>query len=215
MLIGANDPVCVLYYVYEKCWRRRSGKPYALRTVPGWAVLGPVNVANSSSSQVANVNYVKHGDELSDRQMRKFLRIDDIDMNRSSKKAMSVEDQETLKTLENSVRVVDGHHETGMLWRSVTPWMPNNKQMAKARLQSLKRKLQRDEMFRKKYREVMENLIEGGFARKSSEEVTARQSGETWYLLHHGVFHSQKDKIRTVFDAVAMQNGVLLNNRLH
>ena len=94
-----------------------------------------------------NVNFVKYGDELSDQQMRQFLRLDDIDMNRSSKKAMSVEDQEALKRMENSVRVVDGHYEVGMLWKSVTPWLPNNRQMAEARLQSLKRKLQRDTKF--------------------------------------------------------------------
>ena len=34
--------------------RERSGEPYAFRTVLGWAVLGPVNVANSLSSQVLN-----------------------------------------------------------------------------------------------------------------------------------------------------------------
>ena len=61
MLIGANVPEA---QVHEEC--RRSGEPYAVRTVLGWAVLGPVNVANGSSSQVVNVNFVKYGDELSD-----------------------------------------------------------------------------------------------------------------------------------------------------
>ena len=89
MVIGANVPEA---QVHEECRRGRSGEPYAVRTVLGWAVLGPVNVANSSSSQVVNVNLVKYGDELSDQQMRQFLRLDDIKMNRSSKKAMSVED---------------------------------------------------------------------------------------------------------------------------
>ena len=198
MLIGANVPEA---QVHEECRRGRSGEPYAVRTVLGWAVLGPVNVANSSSSQVVSVNFVKYGDELSDQQMRQFLRLDDIDVNRSFKKAMSVEDKEALKGMENSVRIVDGHYEIGMLWKSVTPWLPNNKQMAEARLQSLKRKLQRDETFHRKYREFMENLIDRGYARKLTEEEAARRSGRTWYLPHHGVFHPQKkDKIRVVFD---------------
>ena len=118
MLIGANAPEP---QVHEECWRGRSGEPYAARTVLGWAVLGPVNEANSSSSQAVNVNFVKYGDELSDQQMRQFLRLGDIDMNRSSKKAMSVEDQEALKRMENSGQIVDGQYETGMLWKSVTP----------------------------------------------------------------------------------------------
>ena len=87
MLIGANVPEA---QVHGECRRGRSGEPYAVRTVLGWAVLRPVNVTNGLSSQVVNVNFVKYGDELSDQQMRQFLRLDDIEMNRSSKKAMSV-----------------------------------------------------------------------------------------------------------------------------
>ena len=171
-------------------------------------------MANSSSSQVVNVNFVKYGDELLDQQMRLFLRLDDIDMNRSSKKAMSVEDQEALKRMENSVRVVDGHYEISILWKSATPWLPNNRQMAEARLQSLKSKLLRDKTFHRKYKEFMQNLIERGYARKLTEG--ARRSGKTWYLPHHGVFHPQKkDKIRVVFDAAAMQERVSLNSQLH
>ena len=56
MLIGANVPEA---QVPEECWREKSGEPYADRTVLGWAMLGPVNVAISSSSQVVNVNFVK------------------------------------------------------------------------------------------------------------------------------------------------------------
>ena len=56
MLIGANVPEA---QVHEEFRRGRSGEPYAVRTVLGWAVLGPVDVANSLSSQVVNVNFVK------------------------------------------------------------------------------------------------------------------------------------------------------------
>ena len=84
--------------------------------------------------------------------MKQFLRLEDIDMNRSSKKGMSIKDQEAKKRMENSVCVVGGHYEVGMLWKSDTPWLPNNRQTAKARLQSLKRKLKRDENIHRKYR---------------------------------------------------------------
>ena len=105
---------------------------------------------------------MKYGDELVEHQMKQFLRLEDIDMNSSSKKGMSIKDQEALKRMENSVCVVGGHYEGGMLWKSDTPWLPNNKQTAEARLQSLKRKFKRDENFHRKYREFMENLIEKG-----------------------------------------------------
>ena len=43
-----------------------------------------------------------------------------------------------------------------------------------------------------------------------------RLSERTWYLPHHGVFHPQKQgKIRVVFDAASLHDGVSLNNQLH
>ena len=166
-------------------------------------------------SQPKNVNFVKYGDELVDHQMKQFLRLEDFEMNRSSKKGMSIKDQEALKRMEKSVCIVGGHYEVGMLWKSDTPWLPNNKQTVEARLQSLKRKLKRDENFHRKYRELMENLIQKGYARKMTEEEMVRRSQRTWYLPHHGVFHPQKQgKIRVVFDAASLHDGVSLNNQL-
>ena len=213
MLVGANVPEV---QIDEECRKGKSGEPYAVRTVLGWAVLGPVDTTSASCTQPVNVNFVKYGDEMLDHQMKQFLRLEDNDMNRSSKKGMSIEDQEALKRMESSVRVVEGHYEIGMLWKGDYPWMPDNKQMAEARLQSLKRKLKRDDEFHRKYRAFMNNLISRGYAKKLTEEEAARRSSRTWYLPHHGVFHPQKqDKIRVVFDAASMHNGVSLNNQLH
>ena len=105
--------------------------------------------------------------------------------------------------------MVEGHHEIGMLWKSDYPCMPDNKQMVEARLQSLKRKLRRDEKFHSKYREFMHNIISRGNARQLTEEEAACRRRRTWYLPHCGVFHPPKqDKIRVVFDAASMHNGV-------
>ena len=98
MLIGANVPEA---QVYKELRRGGSGEPYAVRTVLGWAVLGPVDVANIMCSQPKNVNFVKYGDELVDHQVKQFLRLEDIDINRSSKKGMSIKDQEALKRRKN------------------------------------------------------------------------------------------------------------------
>jgi len=130
-------------------------------------------------------------------------------MNKSSKKGMSIEDQEPLNKLKNSVCVVNGHYSVGMLWKSEDPWLPDNKQMAEARLQSLKRKLERDENFHRKYRDFMDNLVSKGYARKLTAEESERRSRRTWYLPHHRVFHPQKK------DAAALHDGVSLNNQLH
>ena len=48
MLIGANVPEA---QVHKEFRRGGSGEPYAVRTVLGWAMLGPVDAANIMCSQ--------------------------------------------------------------------------------------------------------------------------------------------------------------------
>ena len=213
MLIGANVPEA---QVHEECRKGKAGEPYAVRTILGWAVLGPVDAVSFLNLQKLNVNFVKHGSELSDQQMEQFLRLEDIGMNKSSKKGMSIEDQESLNKMKNSVRLVNGHYSVGILWKSEDPWLPDNRQMAEARLYSLKGKLERDENFHRKYRDFMGNLVSKGYSRKLTAEEAERRGRKTCYLPHHGVFHPQKkDKFRVVFDAAALHDGLSLNNQLH
>ena len=63
MLIGANVPEA---QVYEKCRKGKAGEPYAVYTMLGWAVLGPVDAVSSLNPQKVNVNFMKYGSELSD-----------------------------------------------------------------------------------------------------------------------------------------------------
>ena len=118
MLIGANVPEA---QVHEECRKGKAGEPSAVRIMLGWAVLGPVDAVSSLNPQKVKVNFVNYGSELSDQQMEQFLRLEDIDMNKSSKKGMSIEDQESLNKMNNSVRLVNGHYSVGMLWKSENP----------------------------------------------------------------------------------------------
>ena len=89
---------------------------------------------------------------------------------------MSIEDQESLNKRENSVHLVNGHYSVGMFWKSEDPWLPDNRQMAEARLQCMKRKLQHDENFHRKYRDFMDNLVSKGYGRKlTAEESVSKQ----------------------------------------
>ena len=136
-------------------------------------------------------------------------------MNKSSRKGMSFEDRESLNKMKNSVCLVNGHYSVGMLWKNEDPWLPGNRRMVEVRLQSLKRKLKRDENFHWKYRDFMDNLVSKGYARKLTAEEAEIRSRRTWYLPHHGVFHHQKkDKIGVVFDTAALHDGVSLNSQL-
>ena len=85
MLIGANVPED---QVHEECRKGKAEEPYAVGTMLGWAVLGEVDAISSLNTR----KFVMYGSELSDQQMEQFLRLEDIDMNKSSKKGMSIED---------------------------------------------------------------------------------------------------------------------------
>ena len=62
----------------------------------------------------------------------------------------------------------------------------------------------------------MDDLLIKGYARKLIENEAAARSPRTWYLPHHGVFHPHEPgKIRVVFDAAAIHDGVSLNSQLN
>ena len=66
-----------------------------------------------------------------------------------------------------------------------------------------------------KYREVIDNYISSGFARKLSKEELNKVSNTHWYLPHHPVTSPTKPgKVRTVFDAAAECEGTSLNKNL-
>ena len=79
--------------------------------LPKWLHLKDLEIPDVHDEQVTMLI----GGELADQKMKQFLRLEDVDMNRSSKnKGMSVEDQEARKRMGNSVCVVDEHYEVGM-----------------------------------------------------------------------------------------------------
>ena len=89
---------------------------------------------------------------------------------------------------------------------------PDNRSMAEARLKNLKKRFSRDKKYHEDYTRFMEDMVQKGYAEKSSQQV---QQGKTWIIPHHGVYHPSKpDKIRVVFDCSAGYNGVSINKRL-
>ena len=78
---------------------------------------------------------------------------------------MSKDDRSALEILHTTSRVVNGHYEVGMLWKSKNVWLPDNKIFAKARLRLLKRKLQQNEELHNQYRSIFNNHLDKGYIR--------------------------------------------------
>ena len=84
--------------------------------------------------------------------------------------------------------------------------------MVEKRLQSLKKKLQKDEKFHLDYKIFMNNLFEKGYARVYPTDA---ESNSSWYIPHHRVYHPNKpDKIRVLYDCSSEFQGRGLNKEL-
>ena len=112
LLIGANVPEA---HIHEEARVGGAGEPFAVCTLLGWAIMGPPNGNIRSQSDKVNVKFLKYGSEMLDQQTSQFLGWENIDLISSSRKGMSVQDQEALSKLNSSVVLVDGHYEVGML----------------------------------------------------------------------------------------------------
>ncbi|XP_059086776.1 uncharacterized protein LOC131883340 [Tigriopus californicus] len=58
-------------------------------------------------------------------------------------------------------------------------------------------------------------MFDQNFAEEVPESELRTNWGQVWYIVHHGVYHKQKKKIRVVFDCALKYRGVSLNNALY
>ena len=191
----------------------RSGneeEPYAVRTLLGWAVRGPTQTRKITNE--AGVHFQRTDEELHVN-LERLWKTDFSERFKTESSALSVEDKRALKQMESSVKLVDGHYSIGLPWRDQSTELPSSLPLAHARLQQLKKKLDRDEDLRSKYTDTVEDYITKGYAREVSEPEP--KSKRTWYLPHHPVLNDNKPgKVRVVFDCAARCSGASLNSKL-
>ncbi|KAL2089185.1 hypothetical protein ACEWY4_016084 [Coilia grayii] len=205
LLIGTNAPN--LLEPWEVI-NSQNGGPYAVKTLLGWVVNGPLRCAAGSEESVT-VN------RISVASLEKMLisqyNQDFYEVSSEEKTEMSIEDKmflEIANVLEN------GHYSLRLPFRKPNVLMPSNRQIAEQRLHSLKKKMKKDEQFKQEYVAFLNDIFENNYAEEIPEEEIAQPSGKVWYLPHHGVYHPKKKKLRIVFDCAASFQGVSLNTEL-
>ena len=151
---------------------------YATRTALGWTVAGPLEGRTPRQREV-DVNFTDH-DRLLRERVDAFWTIENAGLDWDKK--ASVEDRRAEDILKETTRFNNGRYETGLLWKDDNPRLPDNRGVAETRLKSLRRKFQRDTDFEEKYRKVMEEYIERGYARKLSADEAKKRSPKTNYL---------------------------------
>ncbi|XP_078352316.1 uncharacterized protein LOC144637013 [Oculina patagonica] len=185
-----------------------SNEPYGIKTDLGWSIVGGNDVKSETSfcHKVA----VK---ELPAVLMSDVVRVleSDFKENKDDKKT-SQEDLQFLKIMEEGIGKTENEHYEMPLPFKDRPLLPDNRKMALARLEYLKRKFLKDSKYKEDYIKFMNEVFSRGDAEEAPTLV--QEEGVKWYIPHHGVYHPKKNKIRVVFDCSARFKGTSLNDHL-
>lgn len=108
----------------------------------------------------------------------------------------------------------DRNFEIALPFKNENLELPSNKGQVLARLNSTKRRLLKDKKYYEEYNSFMNTMIEKKFAELVPENELSSETGKCWYLVHHGVYHPRKNKLRVVFDCSLKYKGTSLNDEL-
>ena len=224
LLIGLNCPRA--QEPYESI-RGNDFEPYAVRNALGWCIMGPVSsemdgpikcnrtrlsypsthsLHNTISQHHYTVTKPVKDNYIKDRLQEMW--ITDFSENNGEEQSMSFEDKKFMDLMSSGVALKNGKYELPLPFRNAEPHLPESRQQARARLNSIKRRLRSDNKFRDDYSSFMDEILRKGYARECTD------NNGKWFIPHHGVYHPRKSKIRVVFDCGAQNAGVSLNSEL-
>ena len=129
------------------------------------------------------------------------------------KVGLSIEDRLFLDIVNREMFMDDSNSWVAPLpFRTPRRRLPNNRDQALTRLNSLQRTLEKKPEMKAHFVTFMKNI----FDRDHAEVAPPLQEGqECWYLPAFGVYHPQKPgQIRVVFDSSAQKQGISLNDVL-
>ena len=188
LLIGVNAPKAM------EPWKiinsRRDG-PYAVKTLLGWVVNGPLrSPVTDDEHPVALVNRISivHLEQF----LEKQYAHDFPEKGYEEKREMSADGRMYMQIVSSSVTLKDGHYYLPLPLRDRKIIMTNNRQMAEQRTFHIKRKFQRDEVYATDYKGFMSDIIKKGYAEKVPPEDLQLENGKILYRPHYGVYHKRK-----------------------
>lgn len=208
MLIGQDCPE-ILMPLEVKAPGEKHG-PFAVRTLLGWTINGPLKEDRDTS---ASVHFVSASSTL-EQQVQNFWKIEGA-LLADDGKGLSVEDRTAFSIMQSkTLRLEDDHYSVPIPFRE-NRHLPNNRDFAEKRLTSLVKRLDKNSLLKQEYIAGMGKLLEKGYAEEVDTDSQQANKGEEWYLPHHPVVSPNKNtKVRIVFDCAAKYQGVSLNDKV-
>lgn len=208
LILGINAPEAI------KCFEivnSVENGPYATRHKLGWAVNGPLSARQHFETHMHRIKVEKLADIES--KLQNMYSHDFPDSN-LDELGPSVEDIMWKKRIEGSVTLQENHYKMRLPFREDDPSFPDNREQAYQRVIGMKRKLKSRPEFHKEYSHFVDGMIEKGYAERIPDNELRTEPGKSWYLIHHGVRHKEKGKLRVVFNCSLKYHGVSLNDQL-
>ena len=220
-LIGVNCPRAL---EPVQAIASRDGGPYAMKTVLGWCIVGPIAQINSrngsltcnriavreaGSNNIADHYFAEEEQIKSNEEIPAMLKkIYEAEFTGQQVRyssiiaeplgEMSHDDQQFLKQMNQETIKVDVHYVVPLPLKSKDDNLPNNRVLTLKRLNCFHRRFLKDNHFSEIYKTFIADMIAKGYARKADN---SGKSGRIWYIPHHGVVHPAKPgKVCVVFD---------------
>eukprot|EP00794_Sanderia_malayensis_P002302 gene2302-2651_t len=196
ILIGAN---CMKGLEPTEIISSRNGGPYAFKTRLGWCVVGPLQSNHKISPLACHKILVneKNASEkfqphcfavcarIKDRcitdLLEKIYRNDFTEPQlpltnstiRGAAEEVSQNDLKFLKLMNKKVKKIEGHYMLPLPLKNPDAKLPNNRKQAEHRLKRLKKRFQKDQNFFSDYKAFMEEMIDKGYAQRSTSDLCA------------------------------------------
>lgn len=207
LLIGVNIPRALEPW---KIINSVGSGPYAVKTLLGWVINGPLDVSMNGACTTVNRISIVNLENL----LIKQYNEDFMEQHYGEQTELSQDDKQFLEIASDSAELKSGHYHLKLPFHNTSVNMPNNRQTAHQRAQNLVKRFKKGQAFFNEYKAFMNEVMAKGYAEVVPQSELQPKPGKLWYLPHHGVYHPHKHKLHVVFDCAAVYGGTSLNKEL-
>ena len=143
--------------IHEEYKAGKENEPYAVRTKLGWVLM----VGKSSKLEKSVTNNVCLVQSIDEINLEHFWNIENYGiLSKTDPKLLNRDETRVMNISETATTLKNKHDEIGSLWKTDNPKLPTNRELAENRLVSLEKRLERNPVLEKKYKETIKMKLE-------------------------------------------------------